>query len=338
MSEWGQPADGRQPWASLLHTPQRIEGGGRKKHRENDEVHHPGEILKLLDERRQQHAKRAKHQAGQRERRQNCEIAPPGRRLDLPEISDDKKRIDLQNRNSDARDQLRRQKKPPRRGPDQQHAHAAHFAVVDHRERRLHTVEGSDLRDPPLGDIDLVENIGVIGRHDRDAERLAKSGCENEQPDQRAHQCGNEALALVEKAQALAPYDAVEADQALRPAERSVALKDGVAHHSPPSLPSPVKDVNASPIERAFASSITERDGPFASTRPLCNTTTWSSSRISSTRWVAQRTPIPSSATRPRTTPRIPARALMSSPAVGSSSSNMRGRCRSARAISTRRI
>src|SRR6202020_1402638 len=334
MSEWVQPADGRQPRASLLHAPQRIKGGGCEEHGKNDEVHHSREILELLDERRQQHAERAKHQARQRERRQNCEIAPPGRWLDLPEISDDKKRIDLQNRNGDARDQLRRQEKPTRRRTDQQHAHAAHFAIVDHRQRRLHAVEELDHRDQSRRDIDFVENVRVIGRHDRDAERLSKSGCENEQPDQRAHQCGNEALALVEKTQALSPNDAVEADQALRPAERPVALKDGVAHHSPPSLPSPVKDVNASPIERAFASSITERDGPFARTRPLCNTTTWSSSRISSTRWVAQRTPIPSSATRARTTPRMPARALMSSPAVGSSSSNMRGRCRRARAIS----
>ena len=274
MGERIQPADGRQPRASLLHAPQRIEGGGGEKHRENDEVHHPREILELLDERRQQHAERAKHQAGQRQRRQHCQIAPPGRRLDLPEISDDKKRIDLQNRNSDARDQLRRQEKPARRGTDQQHAHAAHFAVVDHRQRGLHAVEELDHRDQPGRDIDLVENIGVVGRHDRYAERLSKSGCENEQPDQRAHQRGNEALALVKKAQALSPYDAVEADQALRPAERSVALKDGVAHHSPPSLPSPVKDVNASPIERAPASPTMEREGPSASTRPLCSTTT----------------------------------------------------------------
>src|SRR5580692_8298307 len=102
MSEWVQPADGRQPRASLLHAPQRIKGGGCEEHGKNDEVHHSREILELLDERRQQHAERAKHQAGQRERRQNCEIAPPGRWLDFPEISDDKKRIDLQNRNRDA--------------------------------------------------------------------------------------------------------------------------------------------------------------------------------------------------------------------------------------------
>src|SRR5271170_3465031 len=48
-----EPANGRKPRASLLYAPQRVEGGGSKKHRENDKVHHAGEILELLDERRQ---------------------------------------------------------------------------------------------------------------------------------------------------------------------------------------------------------------------------------------------------------------------------------------------
>ena len=57
----------------------------------------------------------------------------------------------------------------------------------------------------------------------------------------------------MKKAQALAPHDAVEADQALRPAERPLARKHGLAHRSPPSSSPPVNEVNASPIERAPA-------------------------------------------------------------------------------------
>src|SRR5262249_27410815 len=161
--------------------------------------------------------------------------------------------------------------------------------VVDHRQRGLHAVEELDHRDQSGRNVDLVENIGVVGRHDGYAERLAKSGGENEQPNQRAHERGDETLALMKKTQALSPYDAVETDEALRPAKRPVAVKDGVAPRSSPSRP-PVKEVNASPIEPAPASPATECERPSASTRPLCSTTTWSSSRISSMRWVAQRT------------------------------------------------
>ena len=207
-------------------------------------------------------------------RRQHRQIAPPGRRLDLPEVGDDKKGVDLKNRNGDAGDQLRGQKKPPRRRADQQHAHAAHFAVVDHRQRGLHAVEELDHRDQARRDVDLVQDIGVVRGHDRDAERLAKSRGEDEQPDHRAHQRRDEALALVKKTQALAPHDPIEADQALLPAEQPLALKGGLAHHSPPSPPPPVNDVNASPTERAPAALTMEPDGPSASTRPRCSTIT----------------------------------------------------------------
>ena len=80
-------------------------------------------------------------------------------------------------------------------------------------------------------------------------------------------------LALMKKPQAFAPDDAVEADQALRPAERPLALEDACAHHSPPAPP-PVNDVKASPIERAPAALTMERDGPSARTRPLWSTIT----------------------------------------------------------------
>ena len=59
---------------------------------------------------------------------------------------------------------------------------------------------------------------------------------------------------------------------------------------------------------------------------------------ISSNRCVAQSTPMPCSVTSWRTWLKMSARALTSSPTVASSSSSSRGRCSSARAISSRRI
>ena len=56
--------------------------------------------------------------------------------------------------------------------------------------------------------VDLVEDVGLVGRDDRHAEHLAEAGGEDEQPDQRPHQRREEALALVQEAQHLAPDDA----------------------------------------------------------------------------------------------------------------------------------
>ena len=65
----------------------------------------------------------------------------------------------------------------------------------------------------PGRDIDLVEDIGLVGRLNRHAEHVAEAGGEDEEPDQRPHQGGKEPLLLVDEAQQLALRDAGEADR-----------------------------------------------------------------------------------------------------------------------------
>ena len=72
--------------------------------------------------------------------------------------------------------------------------------------------------------IDLVEHVGLVGRDDGDAEDLAESGGEDEQPDQRPHQRGDEAFALMHEAQRLAPDDAGQAGRDTAPS-RSRAVR-----------------------------------------------------------------------------------------------------------------
>ncbi len=60
-------------------------------------------------------------------------------------------------------------------------------------------------------DVDLVEHIGLVGRDDRHAEHLAEAGRKDEQPQQRPDQRRDEPFALVEKAQAFADQDALQA-------------------------------------------------------------------------------------------------------------------------------
>ena len=133
------------------------------------------------------------------------------RRRDVPEPGDQQEGIDLQQRDRGSRQQLAEQQIPARQRAHQQGAHVAHLAVVDHRERGLHAVEELDHRHQSRRDIDLVEDVGFVGRDDGDAQHLAESGGEDEEPDQRPHQRGDEAFALMQEAQRLAPHDAVEA-------------------------------------------------------------------------------------------------------------------------------
>ena len=101
-------------------------------------------------------------------------------------------------------------------GLTRKRAHIAHLAVVDHRERGLHAVKQLDHRHQSGRDIDLVEDVGLVWRDDGDAEHLSKAGGEDEQPHQRPHQCGNEALALMQEAQSFPPHDTVQAGDILR--------------------------------------------------------------------------------------------------------------------------
>jgi hypothetical protein len=112
-------------------------------------------------------------------------------------------------------DQLGQQQAPARIRAGEQHPHRADLAVVDHRQRgdrrgdrladpglrlprhrellrdrhplvRLpprHAVEQLDHHGEPRHDVDLVEHVGLVGRRDRQAQRVAKAGGEDEQPD-----------------------------------------------------------------------------------------------------------------------------------------------------------
>ena len=103
-------------------------------------------------------------------------------------------------------------------------------------------------------------------------EHLAEAGREDEQPDQRPHQRRDEALALMQEAQALAPDDAVQADGVLREREAGRAIGGpSLTLMRPRSFGARRlgqraeggADVRASP-----ASATTSGTGPCASTRP----------------------------------------------------------------------
>ena len=122
----------------------------------------------------------------------------------------------MQDRYQRACQKFRRQQPPAWKRADQERAHSPGFPVIDHRERRLHTVEKLYHRDQSGRDVDLVKHVGLIWWNDRDAEDLPKTGGKNEKPDQRAHQRRDEALALMDKAQRFTPDDAGHADKILR--------------------------------------------------------------------------------------------------------------------------
>ncbi len=154
------------------------------------------------------------------------------------------KSVDLQQRDRGACEQLREQEIPARQRAHQQSAHVAHLAVVDHRQRGLHAVEQLDHRHQSRRDIDLVEDVGLVGRDDGDAQHLAESGGEDEQPDQRPHQRGDEALALMQEAQRLAPHDAAEAGGILGEREAARRFVEGRGAHDA-GLRAPVRRMKA---------------------------------------------------------------------------------------------
>ena len=69
-------ADVVQEHARVPHPPQRIERRRGEEHREDHEVHHPGEVLELPDRRRDQQPDRAEHDPGEDQRRQHRRHSP----------------------------------------------------------------------------------------------------------------------------------------------------------------------------------------------------------------------------------------------------------------------
>src|SRR5262249_17821165 len=119
----------------------------------------------------------------------------------------------------------------------------------------------------------------------RDAEDRAETRGEDEKPDQGAHECGDEAPALLDEAQALAPGDAGEAVE--------IGTEPGHAASQ--------RRCRAAVRSWAPPSARISRHMPCRRIRPLCRTMTQSSASTSSTRWVAQRIASRRSATRLRT-------------------------------------
>src|SRR5882724_195986 len=246
-------ADVIEGQARFLHAPQRIERRGSEEHREDDEIHDPGEVLELPDHGGQQKSDRAQHETGQDEGRYQRDIAI-GRRPDPgAERGDDEIDEDLQDRYEHGGQQLAGQQVPARHRAHHQRAHTAHLAIVDHRERALHAIEQLDHADQAGRDVDLVEHVGLVGRDDGDAEHRAETRREDEQPHQRPHQCGEETAVLIHEAQHLPDEDAVEA---------AGVLDDG---HG---FPVPVSLVKAARMLGASAARATESESPWARTRP----------------------------------------------------------------------
>src|SRR5262249_17628751 len=203
-----------------------------------------------------------------------------------------------------AGDELRREQEPPRHRAHEQRAHVAHFAVVDHGQRGLHAVEQLDQQHQSRRDVDFVEDVGLVGWDDGHAENLPKAGGEDEEPDEGAHECSHEALALMQKAQTFTPNDPLETDRVLDRCKSGHLGKRGQfdGHEASIAASVPwVKQVKPPWISLASAASSTRETDPCARTRPWCSTMTSSSSEISSMRCVAHSTEAPSSMTSRRT-------------------------------------
>src|SRR5690606_17180946 len=212
------------------------------------------------------------------EGRQHREISME-RRLYAPEPGNPKEDIDLRQRHDHARQELRNQQEPAWEGADQQRAHVAHLAVVDHRERGLHAAEEKDHAGKPGRDINFVKNVGLVGWNDRDPQDLPEAGGEDEQPHQGAHKRGNKALALVQESQRLASEYAAHANEITRKAERT---RDGRGRDFPGALNRHCKAsiVSGAMRQRRSKASSTVFEPVCASTsrrRPVAVTSPWRS-------------------------------------------------------------
>src|SRR5262249_21655081 len=182
-------------------------------------------------------------------------------------------------------------------------------------------------------DIHLVQHVGIVGRDDGHAEHLAKPGGKNEQPYQRTHERGDEALALMQEAQCLAPHDALETDRIALQREPGGGADGFRRHAAAPAAgaaaPLSTSAVKAARMSGAAVMARMRATGPCARMRPWCSTMTLSSAATSSMRWVAHSAHTRSSPTSLRTWSRMSARERMSRPTVGSSSNISFGSCSS---------
>ena len=79
----------------------------------------------------------------------------------------------------------------------------------------MHAIEELDHADQPGRDVDFVENVGVIGLDPRNTKHIVEACGESKEPHQGTHKCREEAFALLQKAQALPPYDADRTNEIL---------------------------------------------------------------------------------------------------------------------------
>ena len=89
------------------------------------------------------------------------------------------------------------------------------------------------MREQPGRDVDVVGDVGLVGRDDRNAERGAEAGGENNKPDQWPDQRGEEPLALLKEAQQLAPDDAHEGADEMHQAHAAMSSSRLAADQQP---------------------------------------------------------------------------------------------------------
>ncbi len=135
----------------------------------------------------------------------------------------------------------------------EQHAHAAHFPVVDHRQRALHAVEQQDHAGQPGHDVHLIGDVGVVGRDDGDAQCRAKAGGEHQQPQQGPYQGAEQPGALQHETQPFARYDAAE------------TLPVSIHGRTPEAVKRVKAEPRVPPCSRLTASAC-----PLATRRPWC--------------------------------------------------------------------
>ena len=155
------------------------------------------------------------------------EKVPDGRRADVPKSRDKKESINLQNRNGGPGDQFRAQKVPARERADEQGAHIAHLAVIDHRERRLHAIKKLNHRNQAGSNVLGVKNVGLVRGIIDTPSTWRKPAAKMRQPNERTYQRRNKALSLMYEPEASRQTMPFQANSVLAQRKAAVRMADG---------------------------------------------------------------------------------------------------------------
>ena len=117
---------------------------------------------------------------------------------------------DLQQRQDRRADDLGKQQKAARQRGHQHDAHDARFAVIDHRQRRLHALEQDDDADQARQDIFLIGRVGSIGLDDGNAQKVVQARGEDQEPQRGTNEGGDQPFGLAQELCDLAPGDGIK--------------------------------------------------------------------------------------------------------------------------------